>query len=149
MKQYPPPRRPSTRNPVTYQKHRHEVFWQITVPIAIGVILIVGTAIVVAVGASAEQISKLADVSLISLIIPAMIFTLIFIAINVAVIYGLVRLVVLLPFYSKVAQDFLIVVHFRVQKVGDVITEPFLRVHAWRASAGQLKRSLRRKPPVQ
>ena len=146
--EYPPPRKPMTRNQVTYQKHRHEVFWQITMPIVVGATLIVALGVTIAVGANMAQISKMADVALISLIIPAMIFTLIFIVINAAVIYLLVRLVVMLPFYSKVVQDFLIVVHFRVLKVGDAMTEPFLRIHAWRASTGQLRRSLRREPPA-
>jgi hypothetical protein len=146
--QSPLPVKPRTRNPITYQKHRHEVFWQITVPLAIGAFCIVALGVTIAVGANMAQISKLASVSLISLIIPAMFFTLIAIAITVASIYGLVRLIILLPYYTREAQNFLLVVRVRVGKASDAVVEPFLRAHSWRASAGQLKRSLRRKPPA-
>jgi hypothetical protein len=142
------PFKPPARNPITYQKHRHEVFWQITVPLVAGALIIVAIGLTIAIGGSLAEINKLANVSMIFLIIPAMFFTLIAIAITIASIYGLVRLILVLPYYLRLAQNFMLVVRIRVGRVSDAVTEPFLRVHSWSASAGQLRRSLRRKPPT-
>lgn len=141
------PVKPLTRNAITYQKHRHEVFWQITIPLVVGALFIVAIGLTIAIGGSLAQINKLANVALISLIIPAMFFTLIAIVMTVATIYGLVKLILLLPYYSHSAQNFLLIVRIRVGRASDAVSEPFLRMHAWRASAGQLRRSLRRRPP--
>ena len=141
------PFKPPARNPITFQKHRHEVFWQITVPLIAGALIIVTIGLTIAIGGNLAQINKLANVSMIFLIIPAMFFTLIGIAITVASVYGLVRLILVLPYYMRLAQNFMLVVRIRVSRVSDAAAEPFLRMHSWRASAGQLGRSLRRRPP--
>jgi len=142
------PFQPPARNPITQQKHRHEVFWQITVPLIAGVLIIVTIGLTIAVAGNMAQINKLANVSMIFLIVPAMFFTLIGIAITVASVYGLVRLILVMPYYMRLAQNFMLVVRIRVSRVSDAATEPFLRIPAWRPSAGPLRRSLRRKPPA-
>lgn len=141
------PFQPPARNPITQQKHRHEVFWQITVPLIAGALIIVTIGLTIAVAGNLAQINKLANVSMIFLIVPAMFFTLIGIAITIASIYGLVRLILVLPYYMRLAQNFMLVVRIRVGRASDAASEPFLRIHSWRASAGQLGRSLRRRPP--
>ena len=143
MNQPSTPRKLPPRNPITYEKHRREVFWQITVPVMVGVAILVFAAVAIVVGANAVQISKMADISLIYLIIPTMIITILFIAINAAFVYALIRLIQVLPLYSRQAQDFLIVVRIRVRQVSDKVVSPILGIKSFNASARQLGRSLR------
>jgi hypothetical protein len=66
------------RNLETYQKHRREIFWQITIPLLIGVLIVLVVAVGVTFG-SAMDVSRWADISLIWLILPALLIALVLI----------------------------------------------------------------------
>ena len=135
------PQAPKPRNPLTYQIHRRQVFWQITIPVLIGALILAALA-ALAVMADASQTRQLADVSLISLIVPALIFGLIFMIITIGSIYGVVRLIQVLPIYTFQAQNFLALVYLRVDRIGNSLAGPFMRMHSFRASLSAFRRSL-------
>ncbi len=134
-------------NPVTMAAHRRQVLWQITLPVAVVVLVIVlAAAGVVWAGSrsSGETTTSLwADVSILWLIAPMLILMIIVFAVCVGVIY-LLRLTLRgLPLYSRQLQDILFLVSYRVRKASDAAVEPVLRAHSFSASL----RSLRRKKP--
>lgn len=142
------PRRPlPERNPITYQKHRHEVFWQITIPLLVGGILIVVPMCLVVLGAvtGAAGLEKLASISLIWLILIAMVLSLFSIVLVVALGYLITMMVRTIPPYSRQAQDAFSLLDVRVRGLSDKVVEPFLRYHGFSASLGVLGRKLRRK----
>jgi len=136
----PPPYR--QRNPVTYQKYKREVFYQIYLPTIIGalVLLIFVAGVLIASARGTGDISKWADTALISLILPAMIVNIIFIAASTGMIYLVTRLLAESPFFFKRIQDFFVLVGLRVRNASDASTEPFLRVHSFVASLRALRR---------
>jgi heme/copper-type cytochrome/quinol oxidase subunit 2 len=71
MDAYEPKELPE-RNPVTYERHRKEVMWQILAPVIIGAVIILALAILAATRTDA-QVSKGADVSVIWMITPMLI----------------------------------------------------------------------------
>jgi hypothetical protein len=131
-------------NPITRKKHRHEVLWQITVPLVIGLVIILIIAVLVTTGTD-FQVSKGADVSVIWLIAPMLVVSLILIAITVASVYAIVRVVQVLPIYARQVLDFFIKVGVEVRRAGDKAVEPFLRAQTFQASIRGFVRSLRRK----
>jgi hypothetical protein len=135
------PQAPRPRNPLTYRNHRHQVLWQITIPVLVGVLILVALA-ALAVLADASQSRQLADISLITLIVPAIIFGLIYLVLMVGSIFLVVRLIMELPFFTFRAQNFLALVDLRVKRVGNSLSEPFVRVHSFRASLRAFRRSL-------
>jgi hypothetical protein len=135
------PQAPRPRNLLTYRKHRRQVLWQITVPVLVGALILVALA-GLAVAADASQTSQLADISLITLVIPAMIFGLIYVVLMLGSIFLLVRLIKELPFFTFRAQNFLALVELRVIRIGDALSEPFLRTHSFQASLRAFRRSL-------
>ena len=94
---------PVEPNPLTQRQHRKEVLWQITLPLAIGVLLVLAAGIGVGyAGASkAGPVDRWASISTIWLIIPMMAVALIFLAVTAALAYGLMRLNALLPRYTR------------------------------------------------
>jgi hypothetical protein len=132
------------RNPVTQQAHRKQVLWQITVPLVIGAVIILILAVLVATG-SPQTASLWADISLIWLIIPVMIISLILLALLAGLAYAVIWLVRTIPSYALQAQNFMIMISSQVERLGDMIVEPILRVNAILASLQALSRSLRRK----
>jgi hypothetical protein len=129
-------------NPVTQARHRHEVLWQITVPVAVAAIVILALAILAGVLGTANDHSRWADVSLIWLVMPVVVFTLIFLILLLAVVYGLVKLIEVLPPYARQLQEFFVLITFQVGKVGDKIVEPILRTRTFTASVRAFGRSL-------
>ena len=134
---------PVEPNPLTQRQHRKEVLWQITLPLAIGVLLVLAAGIGVGyAGASkAGPVDRWASISTIWLIIPMMAVALIFLAVTAALAYGLMRLNALLPRYTRQLQDVFVVIEARVKRAADAAVEPALRARS--AFAGL--RALRRK----
>jgi hypothetical protein len=128
-------------NPKTQQAHRREVLLQITLPLVIGVVLILLLAILTVVTAtSGGSVAQAADASLIFLIIPLMIVTLLFTIIFGAVAYGIIKLNEVLPIYTRQAQDAFELVRQQVQMGSDKAVEPILKIRSFFASLGALKR---------
>lgn len=135
---------PSARNPQTYLRHRQEVFWQITLPVAIGAIILLGTALLVAFGTESGTLSHMADAALIELIVPALVFGLITLAVLAAIVYGLTRLLEVLPYAFMKAQIFFLQTQLTVIRVNDRLVEPVIRAHSFSARVRAFLRSLRR-----
>jgi len=132
------------RNPVTHQRHRREVFWQITFPIIIICVILLVLAILVT-GLSAESASTWADISLIWMIIPALLISFLTMILLAGGVYLTLWLIRNLPFYFFKGHNWFLLVNLRVGRFGDGLTEPFLRLRAWKAGAGALGRQVRRK----
>ena len=129
-------------NPVTRRMHRREVFWQITVPLVIGAILVLAAgAGVIYVGATnLGPVDRWASISIIWLIIPTMFVALIFLAVIASLAYGLVRLIGVLPKYTRQVQDLFVSIEARVKSAADSAVEPTLRVQGIIAGLRALRR---------
>jgi len=138
------PALPLEQNPVTQRRHRREVFWQVTVPIAIGCILIVVLAILTT-QTTSGQASVWADISTIWLIIPVMMITLLSLVFLLVSIYLNVRLIRILPFYSRRVQEWFSMLAIQVSRLANIAVEPVVRIQGLRASIGMLGRNIRRK----
>jgi hypothetical protein len=139
-----PPDYKKARNPETYLRHRREVLWQITLPLGIALVIVVGLAAFIAFGVGMGDQSQLADIALIQLIIPVMFFSLISLALLGASVYGLFRLLGILPYYFLRAQIFFMRVQLFVMRGSDKVVEPVLRAHAISARGQAYRRSLQR-----
>lgn len=132
------------RNPITHQRHRREVFWQITIPTLAAALLLLIFAIL-AIGLTGTPMRKWADISLISLIIPAGLFSLLGMAFTAAGAYAMGRLIQVLPGQFYRLHGLLILIGARLGRLGDGFVEPVLRIEAWNASLRQLWKSVKRK----
>ncbi len=132
------------RNPVTHQRHKRDVRWQITAPLAAGILFVL-TMFVLAASAEANDASQFADIALICLTIPTLFATLIIFIVLAALIYGVVRMIFGLPFFARRVQIWFELFGSKIVQVGEAAVEPFMRVHSFTASARALGRKLRRK----
>lgn len=137
-----PPPKPMVRNPVTREKHRREVFWQITIPLVIALIIVIALAILIPVVGTQDSVSQWADVSLIWLIVPMMVLALITLLILAALVYVLARLLNVLPFYTNSVQEFFALFRDQVAVLGDKLVEPVLGIQSRIASWRSLKRNM-------
>ena len=128
------------RNPKTHQAHRREVFLQITLPLIIGLIMVLTLAVLAVIAATNDgNIKQAGDAALIFLIIPLMIVTVLFALIFGALAYGITRLNGTLPIYTKQAQDIFEQVRLQIQLGSDKAVEPILKFRSFLASLGAIK----------
>jgi len=140
------PSAPMERNPVTWKKHRRDVALQIWLPLGIGLFVTTSCAILVAIGSLINlNVSQLADASLIWLIAPMIIATFILFIIIAGIVYGMARLLKVLPFYTRRLQDFFLLAKERIAIIMDRMVEPILTYKSRRAYWGSFRRNIIRK----
>ncbi len=124
------------RNPKTHAEHKREVFWQITVPLIIGLLLILAAvgAVVFFTVQPVTEVGRWASVSLIWLILPALFFALLILIVLAGLIYAISFLLRLVPHYTLVVQLFLEQAKSKVAQLLNLGIEPILRINAiWAA----------------
>lgn len=132
----------SARNPVTHKAHARQTMWQITVPLVIGVLVAIALTVLAGL-AGADEASRWADISLIFLIIPAMVATLLFVVLFAALNYGLLRVLKYLPPVARRVQDVFSQAEQRVRTGADMAAEPILRIQSVMAAVQSLRQQLR------
>jgi len=124
------------RNPKTHAEHRREVFWQITLPLVLGVLLILAVvgAIIFSVTRPVTDVGRWADVSLIWLILPSLFFALIILIVLAGLIYAITFLQRLVPRYTLIIQVYFEKARAKVSQLLNLSTEPILRINSiWAA----------------
>lgn len=138
-----PPSYPPARNPVTHQKHRQEVLWQITLPLGIGLLLtflLMG----LIVSASSSSVDRWADISLIWLLLPLLFVALILLLLTGSLVLAVTWLLKKLPVWASQIDHYFIVVGLYTRLYSDKAVEPVLRVHAFWASLQNIQRQMKR-----
>jgi hypothetical protein len=138
-----PPLMPE-RNPLTQREHAREVLWQITIPLVIGVVIVLALAVLSVVMLDEAEASLWADISLIFLLIPLMLVSLLLMALLSGVIYMLLRLLKVIPPYARKVQDFAYRIEQRARSGANAAAEPILRVNSVVAGYQALRLRLRR-----
>jgi hypothetical protein len=132
------------RNPLTHRRHKKEVLWQITVPMLVGSVILLALA-ALAVGIVPGDARRWADISMIWLMVPVMLVTLLSLLFLAGSIYAVMRLIVVLPKYSYQALGWLLLLGLQLQRLNDRLVEPFLRMHMLSASMKTLGRRVSKK----
>jgi hypothetical protein len=127
------------RNPVTHKAHGRQVLWQITLPLALGVVAVLVLAVLAGLASEAEA-GLWADISIIFLLIPTMFVALLFLLLVAGIIYALLRLLQILPRYALIAQNFVYKVEHRARSGANLAAEPILRYHSFVAAVRTLFR---------
>jgi hypothetical protein len=117
----------------SYVKHRREFTRQILLPVILVTLVTIGLAALTVYGtvARSENVSLWADIAAIWVILPLMLLMLVILAITVALIYGLRRLLQITPHYTGIAQDYTLWFNAEVRLWADKIVKPVLVIKSW------------------
>ncbi len=117
-------------------KHRRDLNRQIILPIVLATLAAVGLAILSGLAATtnSSSVSLWADISLIWLIIPMMFMALVIMALAIALVYGLNRLLKVTPHYTGLAQYYTFWFNAQVTIWADKLVQPVLFIKSWLAS---------------
>ena len=131
------------RNPTVHAEHRRDTIRQIYLPLIIGIVLVlvVVAAIIIFATYSISNLNRWASVSIIWMILPTMIIALILLVVVLGLLFGITRLLGILPGYSKIVQSYFSQAEGVVSNITDKAVEPFLRLRsAWAVTRRRSKR---------
>lgn len=127
------------RNPATQKSHDRETLWQITVPLIVGMLVIIAVAALPVVAVSrGGDVSVWGDISLIWLIVPTMFFCLIPLILFAALTYGVTALLGKTPVWMFQLQGFFTKGQGYVRYYGDKAAGQVIKVRANVAKAKTL-----------
>jgi hypothetical protein len=131
---------PSSAEHPSYQRHRRELWTKILIPMLVAVLVIVVIAALTSVAAfrPESEVGRWAAISTIWIVIPVMFTGLIVLVIFLGLIYGMARLLQLIPPYSAQAQKFVWRIEGYVKRGADEVTKPVLAVDGFVAMIKRL-----------
>jgi hypothetical protein len=130
------------RNPVTHAAHRREVFWQITFPLILTLLILLGLVgfVIYAGFQGSGSVSRWADISLIWLLLPAVVATLVVLVFLIGLVYLVSKLLGVLPGYARLVQGYFSLAQVRIRSIADKMVEPVLKIRSFKAGADVLRR---------
>jgi hypothetical protein len=125
------------RNPKTHAEHRREAFWQITLPLIVGILLLLAAvaAIILSATQPVADLGRWADVSLMWMIMPSLFFALIMLVIMAGLVYAISLLLRIVPRYAHIIQLFFEQGKGKISQITNLMTEPVLRINSVWAAA--------------
>jgi FtsH-binding integral membrane protein len=123
-------------NHTSYKNHRRQFWLQIFLPMLVTILIIIAVAVLTGLAAFGENgdSPRWAAISTIWLVIPVMIFGLVFLAILAGLIYLLARGLKVIPPYSSKAQYYVNRATSEVQRFSDMASKPVLFIEGIKAS---------------
>jgi hypothetical protein len=119
---------PTRPDSPTLRAHRRQLVWQILLPVLLVVLLGVAAGVFVArAGVPGDRLG--ADVALIWLIAPLLAVALILLVLLAAMVYGMARLLQIVPRFTGRAQEIAGRIEGGTKKAADVAAGPILWVH--------------------
>lgn len=116
--------------------HRRQVFWQISAPLAVAVLILgfLGYLASASTFSNFESGTKYSSISLIWILLPWLLIAFVTIIISAALIFGISRLLSIIPAYALKAQIFIEFLVGKVVYYNDKAAEPVIHIHTWLVS---------------
>ncbi|MGB9521646.1 MAG: hypothetical protein ACPL6F_02710 [Anaerolineales bacterium] len=133
--------------PQSTQQHRQQTFWQIIFPLCISALILLIVAGLIT-RSSAAQASLSAQIALIWLLIPLMLFCLVGLILTIFLIILLIKLIAIIPEYAHLVQINVTKVANRIHQIADWFLEPILRIHSFIAMLNRLSQKRQPKPII-
>jgi hypothetical protein len=133
-------RLPSPAEHPSYLKHRRELWTKILIPMLAAVALIAAVAVLTGFAASREnsEVGRWAAISTIWIVIPVMAAGLLLLLIFIAILYGMARLLALIPAYTGQAQKITWRIEGAIQRGADMAVKPILALGSITATLKRL-----------
>ena len=117
----------------SYQLHRKQRNTQIILPIILSAVLLVGLVVLISISTFKQggDVGRWAAISTIWIIIPVLLAGLILLAILIGLIYLMARALQGLPYYTRIAQDYVHKARGYIIRGADMAVKPILALDGW------------------
>ena len=130
----------------SFRRHQQQRFWQILTPIILGGLFTLAAAVLMVLSltgtVSGINLSQTADTSLIWLILPVMVFGIFFTLLLFGLIYGMVRLLNILPQYTFLVQQYAALIEAKIKLWARKGMEPIISIKSISAVVGAFFKNL-------
>lgn len=130
----------------SYRQHKRQSFWQILLPILLSfLVMLAGLAFLIVIAKGGDPIGKLstwADTSLIWLLLPVMALGLAAVLLLGTMIYGLARLLKVLPTYTAMVQHYFSLAASWVKAMVEKLLNPGMKLRGYQAGIGHFFKSI-------
>lgn len=130
----------------SYRRHQRQRFWQILTPILLGGLITLAAAVIMVLNLtgtiSGVNLSQTADTSLIWLILPVMVFGILLAALLFGLIYGVARLLNVIPQYTFLVQHYAALIEAKIKLWTKKGMEPIISVKSVNAAISAFFRNL-------
>jgi hypothetical protein len=127
-------------NPVTQAAHKKQMTWQVYVPLIFCTAILI-TGAVFAASSGTQQAGKWASASVIFLILPTAAAGMVWLAITGLMIYGMARLLKIIPPFSAKAQNIFNLISLKTTELSNKTVKPVLGVNGLTAGARRIFRN--------
>lgn len=112
----------------SYKRHRREMAWQIILPVALTALLIIALIVLINIATFNQggDVGRWAAISTIWIVVPVMMAGLILLALLVALVYLMKRLLGITPTYTGLAQDYVNKAAMYVKRGTEMAVKPVL-----------------------
>lgn len=121
----------------SYLKHRKQVMQKIILPVVLSALVLVGIVVWVSYATFSQggDVGRWAAISTIWVIIPMLLGGLVVLAILGGLIYGMAKLLGVLPYYTGIAQDYVYIARGYIMRGADMAVKPILAINGWLETA--------------
>ena len=121
----------------SYLKHRRQVMRQVVLPVVLSALALVGMIVWISIATFKQggDVGRWAAVSTIWVIIPTLLGGLVVLAILGGLIYGMARLLKALPYYTGIAQDYVVLARGYIVRGADMAVKPIVALNGWLQTA--------------
>ena len=121
----------------SYLKHRKQMMRQVLLPVVLSALALVGMIVWISIATFKQggDVERWAAVSTIWVIIPMLLGGLVVLAILCALIYGMARLLNATPYYTGIAQEYVILARGYIVRGADMAVKPILKLNEWLQTA--------------
>lgn len=121
----------------SYLKHRRQLMRQIVLPMALSALALAGMIVWISIVTFNQggDVGRWAAISTIWVIIPMLVGGLVTLAILGGLIYGMARLLSAIPYYTGIAQEYVILARGYIIRGADMAVRPILKLNEWLQTA--------------
>lgn len=121
----------------SYLKHRRQMMRQVLLPVVLSALVLVGMVVWISIATFKQggDVGRWAAISTIWVIIPMLLGGLVVLAILGALIYGMARLLNATPYYTGIAQEYVILARGYIVRGADMAVKPILKLNEWLQTA--------------
>jgi FtsH-binding integral membrane protein len=121
----------------SYLKHRRQMMRQVVLPVVLSGLALVGMIVWISIATFKQggDVGRWAAISTIWVIIPMLVAGLVVLAILGGLIYGMARLLKAIPYYTGIAQEYVILARGYIIRGADMAVKPILKLNEWLQTA--------------
>jgi len=135
---------------VSIRQHQKQILWQVWIPLSLGFLIVIALAALTIIGASHGSIvvTKWSHLSLIIMVIPVLFVGLILLTIIGAGIYGIAKLLNILPPFTGQVQIYAQRISITIKQRADQFLQPVFAIQAGLAALNRFWAIMRGKIPA-